>query len=228
MHNLWRILKESRSFILIATLIFFFGSFSGYMFTDQTQELIDLMMEQLQGAVESITEVDDPLYTTWFIFQNNVRAALIMMVVGIFLFFMPAMMLFTNGLLVGYILHPDQMSALSEAGVEVSAMQMFVYGLLPHGILELPAIFIAGGVGIFYGWRVLVWLFGGGGFFAHLIGGNRSKTIRGFWREDTFPIFKSRVKSFLALSIALIVVLLVAAFVESYITPVLLGSLLGE
>jgi len=77
----------------------------------------------------------------WFIFQNNVSSAFIAMVFGVFLGLMPVINALVNGAILGYVLA----LASAEAGYGV------IFNLLPHGIFELPAIFISLGLGARWG-----------------------------------------------------------------------------
>ncbi len=217
MQELRRLIQESRNYILLAAIIFVLGTWLGFVYSDAFAAIINQMLEELSGIVEDLQEKSaNPLYIAWFIFQNNVRAALVMLGMGFLLFFVPAFSLFANGLAVGFVI---QMSAV-EAGL--SPWAMFAFGILPHGILELPAVIVAGGMGMFLGLRLLRWLFGRNKFFAHLFGSPRDGSIGSFWREDTLPVIQQRGKGLLALVLSIIVVLFAAALIESFITPVLM------
>jgi stage II sporulation protein M len=120
-----------------------------------------------------------------------------------------------NGVAVGYVL------ALSSSQAGLSPLSMLLFGILPHGLLELPAIFLAGGTGMFLGLSLLRWLFGSGRFFSHLLGGMRQNWEH-FWREQTLPVLIRRVKGMVRLALLLVVMLLGAAVIESFLTPLLL------
>lgn len=216
MQELKRLIQESRSYILIAAIIFVLGTWLGFVYSEAFEAIINQMLEELSGIVEDLQQSDNPLYIAWFIFQNNVRAALVMLGMGFLLFFVPAFSLFTNGLAVGFVI---QMSAV-EAGL--SPWSMFAFGILPHGILELPAVIVAGGMGMFLGLRLLRWLFGRNKFFAHLFGLSRDRGIGSFWQEETLPVIQRRAKGLVALILSIVAVLFAAALVESFITPVLM------
>lgn len=79
-----------------------------------------------------------------FIFQNNVMSALLGLVLGVFFGLVPIMNALVNGTLVGYVL--SRASAVEGLSV--------IWRLVPHGIFELPAIFISLGLGLRLG-RVL-------------------------------------------------------------------------
>src|SRR5690606_33222747 len=99
--------------------------------------------EQVFGQIrDQIEQSDTPTLTAiMVIFLNNVRAVLVMMILGIFLGLFPVFSMLFNGVLIGFTLR------LQEAA-DLSLMDLIFRGLLPHGILELPAIFIAAGYGL--------------------------------------------------------------------------------
>lgn len=206
--DFFKILKDSKYYVLIATLIFCLGSWLGYMFNDEFEALIRLMLEQLKDIVEEL-EGQGVYYTAWFIFLNNTKAALLMIGLGTIFFIMPMISLFANGVAIGYVL-----KATSVSGV-ASPVDMFIYGILPHGILELPAILVAGGMGIFLGFRLTVWIIK---LLIRLLGNKRGDP-RAFWEEEGKPILISRLKGVSFLIIFLVITLFIAATIEGFITP---------
>lgn len=213
MQEMKRLLTESKNYLLFASLIFFLGSWIGYLFSHLFEAIIMQMLEQLVDIKEQL-EGKSIFNMAWFIFQNNTKAALMMIGLGIILFFVPVFILFANGLALGYVLKAAAASGLPPT-------KMFLYGILPHGILELPAILIAGGIGLFLGMRLLRWLFGQNQFLSHLMGSTRG-SVGDFWRERGLPILTIRLKAVVTLIIVLTLTLFVAAVIESFITPILI------
>lgn len=209
MHDLFKLLKDSKYYVLFATLIFCLGSWLGYVFNDAFEALIQLMLEELKDIVEELEKRQSVYYTAWYIFLNNSKAALLMIGLGSIFFIMPMISLFANGLAIGYI-----MKATSVSGI-ASPVDMFIFGILPHGILELPAILVAGGIGIFLGFRLLVWVIK---LFIRLLGDNRGDP-RDFWEEEGKPVLLSRMKGVGFLIIFLVITLFLAAVIEGFITP---------
>jgi stage II sporulation protein M len=212
-----RLIKESKNYVLVATLLFIFGSWMGYVFSEQFETVINRMLEQLRDIIERLDEKQSPYYTAWFIFQNNTKASFMMIGLGLVFFLLPMFSLFANGLAIGYILKVATVHG-------VSPVDMVFYGILPHGILELPAILVAGGIGIFLGVRILQWLFWPGQFFSHLLQTDRSEgeDVRTFWEERSKPVLYQRIKGVAFLALLLVITLFFAAIVESFITPVLI------
>lgn len=74
----------------------------------------------------------------YFIFLNNLQAAFIGMIGGILFGLLPLGIVFLNGSILGYV------AALVSAKEGFGAM----WRLLPHGVFELPALFIALALGL--------------------------------------------------------------------------------
>ena len=73
-----------------------------------------------------------------FILQNNAKTAFFAMFFGIFFGIFPFVNSVINGLTLGYVLNSVW---------EVSGVSEF-WRILPHGIFELPAVFLALGLGL--------------------------------------------------------------------------------
>ena len=211
MNSLRKLFQESRNYIQFATFLFIGGALLGFIFQQQFEPMVSQLLKELGKIKELLAVKDSALYTSWFIFQNNFKTALTMLLLGSIIFVLPMITLFLNGLLVGYVL-----KATALAGV--SASKVFIVGILPHGILELPAILIAGGIGIFLGLNVFRWFFGRGKFFSILFSNERSDLQS--YLEKGRETFKKRLKGIMYLIIVLFLTLLIAAFIEGYITPV--------
>jgi len=199
MQKTWQVLIGNRGYMGLSFVLFALGMLLGVMYTEQFQQLIQTALEQLKDLAEQVKAKDDPKYTSWFIFWNNFRAALIMLLVGSLFGVWTMMMLVVNGLIVGAVI------AMTSGQMTVSVFDMVVFGLLPHGIFELPAIFIASAFGIKLG-RVLLW---------PLQDKTRWQSYLFVWREIA------------RISWVLVLLLVVAAAVEGMITPQLLETFTG-
>jgi len=84
-------------------------------------------------------------------FTNNLYVGFLSIIFGVFLGIFPIMTAVFNGIIIGYVMN----IAVSSEGF------IILWKLLPHGIFELPAIFISMALGlkifssVFYGKRVL-------------------------------------------------------------------------
>ncbi|OEF97896.1 stage II sporulation protein M [Desulfuribacillus alkaliarsenatis] len=199
MGNSLAVIKENKSYIILAGILFFLGTAVGVIFAEQMFAHIEQELGKIQDLGQQIAEKGSPLYASWVIFWNNLRAAIMFIAIGSLFGIVPIMGLAINGVLIGVVL-----SLVGEAGV--SPILLSIVGLLPHGILEIPAILIAGGMGIKLGF---VWL----------------KPLPNLTRWESYKHVWGEVGK---LAVLLFVLLLVAAFVEGFVTPLLIHLFIGD
>lgn len=126
-------LKESMIYFYIIIGLFLFSAIIGFMFPENFaffDELLKELAEKTAGL--------GPGELTWFIFQNNVMSSLLGLIFGIVFGIFPVIEIVINGLLLGYV----YFIASSAEGLGV------IWMLVPHGIFELPAVFISLGMGL--------------------------------------------------------------------------------
>lgn len=196
MQKTWQVLLGNRGYIGLSCGLFAIGLLFGAMFTEQFEELIQAAMENLKDLMEQVQEKNDPKYTSLLIFWNNFKAAILMLAVGTLFSVWTMLMLLINGVVVGAVV------AMTSGQMTVSVLDMVVFGLVPHGIFELPAIFIASAFGIKLG-RVLIWPL-------------KDKTR---WRSYLF-VWREVARIFWVL----VLLLVVAAAIEGMITPQLIET----
>jgi stage II sporulation protein M len=126
-------LKDSRKYVYCAALIFLFFVLLGIIFSSKLG-FIDEIIRDLVSNVSSLKGLE----VGQFIFVNNVTAAFAGLAGGVFFGIFPLINLMSNGLVVGYV--------FSRVASEVGIFE--IWKILPHGIFELPAIFISLGLGI--------------------------------------------------------------------------------
>lgn len=127
-----------------------------------------------------------------FIFLKNVSVVLISLVLSPLFCLVPVLTLVINGGVIGLV---------SSLILEVEPLSYLMAGLLPHGILEIPAFFMGEAVALSFGGSIILALF------------NKEK------RSLVLPNLKKNLK-YLLISLALF---LLAAIIETYITPLLLN-----
>ena len=132
----WDFVKKSKNFIYLSLAIFIVSALIGFFVP-----IPEALQAQLMEMIKKLMETADG--KNWFelivfIFFNNSFSALNPIVFGIFLGIFPLLTTFMNGYFVGFVSN----LAISEAGI------LSLWRLLPHGIFELPAIFISFGIGI--------------------------------------------------------------------------------
>lgn len=132
----WRYIKESKNFIYVAIGIFV-ASFILAFFVHPSEALLNYIFEFIQELLEK-TQGMSVGELVGFIFLNNFKSSFFGMVFGIALGIFPALALIANGYILGFV------SSLTVAEYGVLSL----WRLLPHGIFELPAIFISLGLGL--------------------------------------------------------------------------------
>ncbi len=150
-----------------------------------SQELISL--EQLGGILTPFT------FTMFiFIFIKNVITLLFSFAFSPILAIIPVATLFLNGWILGLV---------STMVAQQKSLGFVLAGLLPHGVIELPALFIGEAAALSFGIMVVIALF--------------KKEKRGL----LLPSLRQNL-FYLGLALAL---MLPAAAIETYLTPLLIG-----
>jgi len=126
-------LRESRNYILVIATIFLAGILLGFSFYSQLSFLDGI----LDGLIEKIRGLSTPGIIL-FIMQNNIKSAFYGLLFGAVLGIFPLMNSLSNGVVLGYVMN----------GVWVNSGIREFWRILPHGIFELPAIFISLSLGL--------------------------------------------------------------------------------
>ena len=129
----FRYLKESQNFVYWIIIMFFLSALIGFTFHEQFSVLDDTL-RRIAESVEGLNGYQLVL----FIFVNNVQASLIGFIFGPLLGIAPVLNALSNGAILGYVSY----LAISARG------PLVLLNLVPHGIFELPAIFISLGMGL--------------------------------------------------------------------------------
>lgn len=133
-------LKDSLNYIYFTIGLFIIAGVLGFFFRAHLT-FIDAILEELFLKTEGL----GPGQLILFILQNNFQSSLFALVLGLFVGVFPLLSTITNGALIGYVLGKVY---------EVSGFAEW-WRLLPHGIFELPAIFISISLGLKLGHGVL-------------------------------------------------------------------------
>ncbi|SMO79375.1 stage II sporulation protein M [Melghirimyces algeriensis] len=189
-------IRFEKKVILIATLIFILFSIVGFVASDPINESLKQagVWEQFQQKVEDIKQDPGLLNVFQVILSNNLLATASMIGLGLFFGVYPVIGLAFNGLLLGVVI------GISSEQTGSSPVTLFVTQILPHGILELPALIFAAALGIRLGILSMGTLAGLG-----------SAVIRKR-NQSAWKAYLERVPS---LVIGVAVMLTVAAFIES-------------
>ena len=158
------------------------GAYFAHNFPEETAEY-------LRELEEFFNSMDTPTQWQTFlsILQNNAEVMFMTIGLGLIAGLFPLFFLLTNGFIIGvmgYIFFAQGLGLV------------FMLGILPHGILELPAMFFSAAIGFKLGKSVLGKLFG-----------SKSSIIYEMSEGIKFAVT------------VILPFLIMAAFIESYITP---------
>ncbi len=132
----WDYIKESKNFIYSTIGIFIVFILVGFIIPPP-----EFILEQILKFIKELLEKTKDMSQgelIRFILLNNSQISLIGMIFGVLLGIFPVIVTILNGYLLGFV-----------ASVSVKQEGFFVlWKLLPHGIFELPAIFISFGLGL--------------------------------------------------------------------------------
>lgn len=141
--------------VVIATLLFLFGGIAGFLIVSQDPLHLDVI---LPGTLSTILSPEDLASNTQadqidgatfsaMIMTNNIQVAILAFAGGITFGLLTVYVMVYNGLLVGAL-----------AGLFWYSGDSYIFWayIVPHGVIELLAIFIAGGAGLLMGYKLLV------------------------------------------------------------------------
>ena len=179
-------------YVLFMTFVFFGALFAGYTSSANFPGMANTLMEDFSSRFAPLMAMP-PIFIMLGIFLNNAFVSLIFLVLGLVFGILPIMFIAFNGYIVGVISHI--------VAQEKSLLFIFL-ALLPHGIVELPMVFLSAGIGLRLGHQV----------FSALIG--RPTEIKKEFKEGLRFYFHWIVP-----------LLFLAAVVEAFITPLILSFL---
>lgn len=142
MPNLW-------FFCLIASALLIVGFILGYLNPGSFRAALTPSISQIIKLVDKTHGHDSWAYTFFNIFFHNVLTCILLIFLGFIVGIFPTIMLWTNGLLLGFVISIGHMQK------GIPWWKMMVFGILPHGIFEFPALIWAGALGFANGYAML-------------------------------------------------------------------------
>ncbi|MAG39720.1 hypothetical protein CMI41_02025 [Candidatus Pacearchaeota archaeon] len=140
-HDVLDTLHLSRKCIYFAIILFAAFTLIGFIFPIFFVEQIIKMLGQLALEFEGLTVLQAALK----IFFNNTLVSFLAIFLGLLIGLFPLMATIQNGYILGFVAR----------FVVMGEGPWALWRILPHGIFELPAIFIAIGLGLKLGEKVL-------------------------------------------------------------------------
>lgn len=182
-HILW-------PYLVVIVSVFLGSLLIGYVSAASFPDIADALMKSFSSRFGPLLTMN-PLYVMLTIFFNNAFVSLVSLVLGLALGVLPILFIASNGYLVGMI---------SYIVGQHRGFLFILLALLPHGIVELPMVFLSASIGLRLGYQVFLYLIG--------------KHIE-LKRE-----FKQGLRFYFRWIVPL---LFVAAIIETFITPLILS-----
>lgn len=183
--------SRNKNLILISFIILIASAFLGVIFSDVIQQYVT---EILKEIFLSMPENPTVFNEATFLFQNNIRANIIIMIGGLFFSIFSVLAIIMNGLIIGFTY------------TLVTPIQ-FIVGIIPHGIFELPATILSL-VGAFIITKLEI----------NLLNALFKKRLK-----EEINKSDKLVKDIVLTFIIILVLLIIAAIIEAGVTPVLLS-----
>jgi stage II sporulation protein M len=132
----WNYIKESKTFILIIVGIFFLFAIIGF-FIPAPSYISGLLTNYLKEIVNETSGLSW-IQLISFILFNNLKSSFFGLIFGILFGIFPSLVAIFNGYVVGFVSN----ESVKQSGI------LILWKLFPHGIFELPAVFISLGMGL--------------------------------------------------------------------------------
>ncbi|MCA0971299.1 stage II sporulation protein M [Halobacillus litoralis] len=188
-----KIFVEQWKFVLAAMLLFVLGGAAAFLAVSQdVMNVYSVLPESMAQNFdpESLGQSDGAVNSSIMsaeIMTNNIRVAFLAFAGGITFGLLTVYVLIFNGIIIGGIA-----AMYMHAG---KSYEFWAY-IVPHGVIELTAIFIAGGAGLLTGYKLFV-------------PGNRSRAVQ----------LKEQALRSVILLIGTLPMFIIAGLIEGFITP---------
>lgn len=135
----FKFIKQSKTFIFSIIILFCISLLVGLFLPvpDYLLQMIKDFIKELIGKTQSMSAVQ----LIWFIFSNNLQVSFFGMAFGLIFGVIPITLTVINGYILGFVFSVS----VSQQGI------LSLWKIFPHGIFELPAVFISLGMGLRFG-----------------------------------------------------------------------------
>ena len=198
LNKIFPILQRNISWIILSIMFFTTGFVLAFVFFDQQSNLFASLGEEQFQVLNELGEIvfgSTPLLGIAVLFLNNFISIMNMLIFGVILGIAPLIGLLANGSLLGVV----STIIMQE---QTNPLAFLVLGILPHGIFELPAVFISAALALKLGFHIVF----------PLPQKKRGESFKYIWRNEIFTILP-----------LIFLLLLVGAFIEVLITPYILS-----
>lgn len=192
--NFVRYVRTLWPYLIVIVFIFFGSLLTGYASAASFPSMADTLIKNFTSHFGPILKMS-PFYIMLTIFRNNAFVSLLSLVLGLALGVFPILFIAFNGYFVGIICYV------------VSQQKGFLFillALLPHGIIELPSVFLSASIGLRLGYHVFLYLIG-----------------------RPTELGKEFIQGIMFYLSWILPLLFLAAIIETFITPLVLGLVKG-
>ena len=185
-------LRELRPFLLASLIFFAVGLAFGVAVANRVPGLADHFGDSITGFLQTFRGLPKPQLAV-AIFLNNSVKTLAAILLGLAIGIVPALFLVVNGVVLGVVFYLSTHSR----GVWPSLL-----AILPHGVIELAAVFLGTAIGLMLGDLVLKRLL----------------------RKSTANIRPALGRALRFFALVIVPMLLLAALIEAFVTTALVGT----
>jgi len=186
---------DLRWYVLVVVVIFAMFAAIGYTVAIMSPSYTDQTINEVKDQVGPLKETS-ALGLMLGIFENNVIKCFLVVVLGLAAGIAPLLFTVANGVVIGIVVG---------ATIGKTGLLYVLVGLLPHGVIEMPMVFISAAIGLKLGMDVLRALI-----------------------QKKVPIWKDIKEGLLIFVFWVAPLLLVAAFMETFVTGTLLYLLFAH
>lgn len=126
-----------KPFLVFSFLIFSFSFINGYFFAKKILNEDGMFLEELRMIIAPLLKMGN-IELFFIIFINNTISLFLTVFLGIAFAIFPFLVLVVNGGILGILFF---------FFLENSDLGLFLLGILPHGIIEIPVLIIGGAMG---------------------------------------------------------------------------------
>lgn len=182
-------------YYLLAIVLIFAAFYAiGYIAVMTVPDMGNTVVSNFRQEVSPLKELS-PVGLMLGIFANNALKCLLVMVLGLAFGIAPVLFIVANGLILGIVVGVTMRS---------TSLLYVLVGVVPHGVIELPMVFISAAIGLKLGVDVLKALLG---------------------KKES--VVDKLVESLLIYIVWIFPLLFLAAFVETFVTGPILYLLFG-
>ena len=139
----FEIIRKAKFYIILVIILFAVAIAAGIC---SSPEQSDQILQGLVGFFEPFVDLG-PFSLIGFIFLNNAVKSLLVILLGVILGLPSMLFVLVNGYVIGTV----TAAVLSKLGCGV-----LIASLAPHGIIEIPAVLLASGLGVQVGHAMLL------------------------------------------------------------------------